>query len=60
MSILNRVTFEQNLEDGKGANFVDPGEKTFQAEGIANAEAPGGSTLGELGGRQNVWVAEGR
>lgn len=37
--ILNRVTFEQNLEDGKGANLVDPGGRTFQAEGTESAEA---------------------
>lgn len=39
MSILNRVTFEQNLEDEKGANLVDSGGRTFQAEGTESAEA---------------------
>lgn len=48
-SIVKRVTFEQNLEDRKGANLVDPGGRTFQAEGTGNAEAWGGSMLEELG-----------
>lgn len=39
ISILNRVTFEQNLGGRKGANHVDPGGGTFQAEGSARAEA---------------------
>lgn len=52
ISILNRVTFAQHLEDGKGANHMAPGGKAFQAEGTASAEA-GGSMLGEFGAKQS-------
>lgn len=52
ISILNSVAFEQNLAEGKGANHVDPGGRTSQAEGPTSAEAGGGSKLGEFRGKQ--------
>ena len=51
VSVLNRVAFEQNLAEGKGAK-VDPGGRTSQAEGPTSAEAGGGSKLGEFRGKQ--------
>ena len=52
ISVLNRVAFEQNLAEGKGANHMDPGGRTSQEEGPASAEAGGGSKLGEFRGKQ--------
>lgn len=51
ISVLNREGFEQNLAEGKGANHVDPGGRTSQAEGPASTEAGGSSVLGESGGK---------
>lgn len=52
------MTFEQNLEDGKGANHVALGGEIFQAEETASAEAGGGvgmwgSVCGEFGAKQS-------
>lgn len=54
ISISNRVTFAQHLEDGKGANHVAPGGKAFQAEGTASADAGGGD------GGQHAWRVWGK
>lgn len=48
ISILNRVTFEQNLEERKGGSPVDAEGRTFQADGRASTEAWGGSVIGEF------------
>lgn len=53
ISILNRVTFEQNLEDGKGASQVDARGRTFQTERTASTEASGSSLLREFGAKQS-------
>lgn len=48
ISILNRVTFEQNLEEGKGASQVDAGGRTFQAEGTRSTQPGAAACLESL------------